>query len=214
MADITYPETLLPCPFCGAHALQKPWHGGGPLKVLILCSAFNDDCVVGPSVTGETPEEAAERWNRRSEPVHPAAKPEPFPTFDGVAVWRRLSADSMELIGSTALELIAARHCERRMVEDGEHYPERRGQMMRAAAAAERLCDDLLRPSVLQSIDEALLNDETGFPRLPSVLGHVCRACGCSEMDACQPFSCFWVETDLCSACAQSQSEQQACSDG
>lgn len=31
-----------------------------------------------------------------------------------------------------------------------------------------------------------------------------CRRCGCSELDACQTEhgACFWLEPDLCSACA------------
>jgi len=32
-----------------------------------------------------------------------------------------------------------------------------------------------------------------------------CRECGCTDNDACFP-SCFWVEPDLCSACATPQS--------
>ncbi|GAA5627493.1 hypothetical protein Brsp05_02784 [Brucella sp. NBRC 12953] len=54
---------LKPCPFCGAAAEMQPWHGGAPTKQLISCS--DDQCDVGPSVTGETPEEAATRWNTR-----------------------------------------------------------------------------------------------------------------------------------------------------
>lgn len=30
----------------------------------------------------------------------------------------------------------------------------------------------------------------------------VCRVCGCTEDNAC-PGGCYWVEPDLCSACAQ-----------
>lgn len=29
-----------------------------------------------------------------------------------------------------------------------------------------------------------------------------CRACGCTDARACQPGGCYWVEWDLCSACA------------
>lgn len=28
-----------------------------------------------------------------------------------------------------------------------------------------------------------------------------CRVCGCTDARACQPFGCYWVEEDLCSAC-------------
>ena len=56
-------QKLKTCPFCGAKPEQQPWHGGAPTKVLIGCE--NENCDVLPSVTGETPEEAVERWNLR-----------------------------------------------------------------------------------------------------------------------------------------------------
>lgn len=31
----------------------------------------------------------------------------------------------------------------------------------------------------------------------------VCRVCGCTENNACQPYGCSWVEEDLCSACVE-----------
>jgi len=33
----------------------------------------------------------------------------------------------------------------------------------------------------------------------------MCRVCGCTQMDACETKQgrCFWVEPDLCSACAE-----------
>lgn len=33
-----------------------------------------------------------------------------------------------------------------------------------------------------------------------------CRVCGCSDDDAC-PGGCYWVEPDLCSACAGAAKE-------
>jgi len=44
---------------------MEPWHGGAPTKQLISCSS--EECEVTPAVTGETPEEAVERWNSRSD---------------------------------------------------------------------------------------------------------------------------------------------------
>ncbi|QXZ71844.1 Lar family restriction alleviation protein [Agrobacterium sp. S7/73] len=63
--------SLLPCPFCGGEATVQPWHGGRPTKKLIRCSNgdhYDEDggCSVGPSVCGETEEEAAAAWNRRA----------------------------------------------------------------------------------------------------------------------------------------------------
>lgn len=210
MADVTYPTHLLPCPFCGARAQQRPWHGGAPTKVMIGCSEFNGVCDVGPQVTGETPKEAAAHWNHRPAPLPQAAASERFPVFDSTAAWGALPAEAMELIGAVAIDLVAARQAVWRMVEDGEHYPDRRQQLTRAASAAERLADDLLRQHVVEAIGEDALVDETGFPRLPATLGPVCRSCGCTQLDACQPFSCSWVEPDLCSACVPAAGEGRA----
>lgn len=56
---------LLPCPFCGSEPTVESWHGGAATKVMISCD--NMACEPGPQVTGETPKEAAKRWNRRSD---------------------------------------------------------------------------------------------------------------------------------------------------
>lgn len=63
---------MKPCPFCGGEPTMQPWHGGLPTKKLITCTnaGFYDEdggCSVGPSVTGETDEEAVASWNRRSQ---------------------------------------------------------------------------------------------------------------------------------------------------
>lgn len=60
-------DELLPCPFCGRQPVMEPWHGGGPMKRRIGCdSETYDECAVGPSVVGNTPRQAIERWNRRA----------------------------------------------------------------------------------------------------------------------------------------------------
>lgn len=69
---------LLQCPFCGDIPEMEPWHGGAPTKVMISC--VNDSgCSVLPQVTGETPDEAVEHWNRRSS-GQPAANAKPVPS--------------------------------------------------------------------------------------------------------------------------------------
>jgi hypothetical protein len=60
---------MLVCPFCGATPVAEPWHGGGRRKIMISCE--NEGCDVEPAITGETPEEALRRWNRRA----PATRP-------------------------------------------------------------------------------------------------------------------------------------------
>jgi hypothetical protein len=36
----------------------------------------------------------------------------------------------------------------------------------------------------------------------------VCRVCGCTEDNACQPDGSYWVEEDLCSACVRDLEEE------
>ena len=55
---------LLCCPFCGTIPEIEPWHGGGARKRLISC--VNEDCTVGPFVTGTTKARAIAHWNRRA----------------------------------------------------------------------------------------------------------------------------------------------------
>lgn len=65
MTEMPY---LKPCPFCGSKAEMEPWHGGGPKKQVVSCSNAegHNRCHVQPMVTGETPRQAASRWNRRA----------------------------------------------------------------------------------------------------------------------------------------------------
>ena len=68
---------LKPCPFCGNAKRPRvmDWEGEGCPGYVIICDAagFDGDPRLGCGASsgwGETPEEAAERWNRRAE--HPA----------------------------------------------------------------------------------------------------------------------------------------------
>lgn len=125
-----------------------------------------------------------------------------FPRFDGAEVWRNLHPDAQALIGAAALELVVAWHCQGRFLDDGTGLLGSRAESFgRAADAAEMVVIGVLQQNFVDYVAREPLSDEAGFPRLPSLLGPVCRSCGCSEGDACQPFSCSWVEPDLCSAC-------------
>ena len=63
MEPITKPKDALKCPFCGTWPVMEAWHGGGPNKRLVHCDSVR--CDVSPSVSGESPEEAIKKWNRR-----------------------------------------------------------------------------------------------------------------------------------------------------
>ncbi len=61
MERITTPTECLPCPFCGSQPTVEPWHGGGRRKRYVGCP--NEQCFVGPGVTGGTQASAFLRWN-------------------------------------------------------------------------------------------------------------------------------------------------------
>jgi hypothetical protein len=130
-----------------------------------------------------------------------------FPRFDGAVVWRSLRQDEQDLIGAVALELAVVLHGFDRLEEPHAGLGLRAGPFGRAAAESTKRLTALLGQNVEDAIGTETMLDETGFPRLPSLLGQVCRVCGCSQNDACQPFSCAWVEPDLCSACGPSAKE-------
>ena len=128
----------------------------------------------------------------------PAHNPETsLRRFDGAALWPQLSPEQQAAFGAAALELAIARHgmdVARDMRE--EHLFEAAEQA--AGAVIENLATKHVLETGLVSHDEV--------PGIPSLLGPVCRQCGCTEHDACwtPPWGegCSWVEPDLCSACA------------
>jgi hypothetical protein len=127
--------------------------------------------------------------------------------FDGAAHWAKLSREAKDEIGAIALELVVAWHCQNRAYEDFPQEVPGGAALLRAADAADQLLIDLLRSAFVDNIEEAELASEDGKPRIPALLGPICRSCGCSQCDACQPLSCSWVEPDLCSACVEPAGE-------
>lgn len=116
--------------------------------------------------------------------------------FDGEAAWAALPPRAQARVGAAALELGVAMA----IVEHAD-YPARR-----AGDEACALAGDLLREAVVgyDGVPESAWWEgtaEAGTFRLPTCLGMVCRACGCSHNDAC-PEGCGWAEDGLCTACA------------
>ena len=66
---------------------------------------------------------------------------------------------------------------------------------------ASRHCDALLKELFVEAIPRKALEAADGAPRIPSLLGMVCRACACSNDDGCAE-GCDWAENSLCTRCA------------
>lgn len=116
--------------------------------------------------------------------------------FQGSVVWAGLHPDHQAEIGAIALELISAWWCQEQAADPyAGNDP-----LLRAAEAADHLLINELRQAVVDAVPMSDLNDAGGQPMLPSRLGPVCRACGCSQEDACAE-GCGWAEDDLCTAC-------------
>lgn len=116
--------------------------------------------------------------------------------FDGAATWATLPPEMQAKIGAFALEAAVARGI-------SEHAG---GPAQRAAEQAETEASYMLQEIVLSAgglHDRRWIDEVDGSQRfrIPSVLGLVCQACGCSENDACEE-GCGWATETTCTACA------------
>lgn len=115
--------------------------------------------------------------------------PDPAPRFDGAAAWAALDPEARDRLGAVALELAASWRGSDLAAGERE---------LRPYHGAEVVLSDLLAAEA-GGLVPALGGD--AMPGVPSMLGPVCRVCGCSENDACEE-GCGWAEADLCTACA------------
>lgn len=119
--------------------------------------------------------------------------------FDGAAAWADLPEAVRAEIGALALELVSVWHLIR--CDGTEPEGVLPPVLARAAVAADRLVDVALENRVHEALPEgAFLAPDGVTPLLPSLLGGVCRACGCTQEDGC-PEGCGWAAEDLCTAC-------------
>lgn len=89
------------------------------------------------------------------------------------------------------------------------------GQGLQIAMVFEEMADVeimLGQMKVLFDIEESVKNNkrfklERLSERVGNVKVQVCRVCGCTQYRACEG-SCYWVEEDLCSKCAEKLDEQ------
>ncbi|ACL58709.1 hypothetical protein [Methylobacterium nodulans] len=120
-----------------------------------------------------------------------------FPRFDGADVWVTLTNEEKAEIGAIAIELVVTRRLWQRVHEDGLS-----DIIQRAAGVALQLLPHLLDQAVSDVLPDGALEAEDGItPRVPSLLGGICRDCGCTQEDAC-PGGCGWAGEDQCTACA------------
>jgi len=116
--------------------------------------------------------------------------------FDGGDAWNRLTPATQAAIGAIALELA---------VTWRGHELQRSGAARRALWHASGTLVEMLGNQVAEALPDVIGD---GKPlRIPSVLGDVCRACGCSETDTCgddASEACSWAEPGLGSTCAAS----------
>jgi hypothetical protein len=119
------------------------------------------------------------------------------PRFDGASVWATLTQEAQAAIGAAALDHAAVTRCADAALDE---EPMRATPFSRAAETG--MCDlaDALFDIVAAHVPAAAFDAPDGWPMLPQALGQVCRACGCSQFDACSP-ACGWAEEDLCTAC-------------
>ncbi len=124
-----------------------------------------------------------------------------FSRLDGAEIWLGLTRQEQAEIGAIAIELVATWRLQRRVYED-----QLGDVLQRAADAADHALISLLDGAVVDVLpDGALEAEDCVTPRVPSLLGGICRDCGCTEADA-WPGGCGWACDDLCTTCAAENS--------
>jgi hypothetical protein len=121
--------------------------------------------------------------------------------FDGAAWWRTIPADERDQLGAVLVEWgFATLACE--AIGDAQLVLE--GVVPRAMAAASTQLELALLGALGNFLPESVYGEGVELSQLPipSLIGRVCRKCGCSDHDGCG-MGCSWVEADLCSACVE-----------
>ena len=117
------------------------------------------------------------------------------PRFNGNVAWAHLRREQQNEIGEMILELI--------MCQNGQDfYDDKEPRLQRPFEAGWSMINHDLAELVNEHLQDRIpemLGDNNHIP-IPSLIGPVCRICGCSECDAC-PNNCGWVESDLCTKC-------------
>ena len=128
-----------------------------------------------------------------------SARPE---RLDGARIWAQLASEAQAALGAAAVELAIARFGVEVAVSEREE---------RVFLAAEEAATSAIDACAEAHIFGGGLVSDRDVPGVPSLLGPICRECGCTEHDACWPApwpggeGCAWAEPDLCTACADAQ---------
>lgn len=123
--------------------------------------------------------------------------------FNGAQAWAKLTSEQQAEIGAILLELIVCQNGEDAHEDDGRLGPTFEGGYPHI--------DQLLMDAVSDALHSRMpevLNDY--HVPVPSLIGPLCRACGCSEYNPC-PEGCGWAEPDLCTSCAATASDATDC---
>ena len=121
--------------------------------------------------------------------------------FDGAELWARLTPVQQASLGAIVLELgVTIPLIDR--VDREDVSPEGVDPLIkRPAEAATSLLTAVLQQAVALVVPADVFDAQDGpQPYFPRLMGGICRACACTEYDACAP-ACSWVAEDLCSAC-------------
>jgi hypothetical protein len=113
--------------------------------------------------------------------------------FNGAEAWQKLDPIAQQMIGAIALEFAMA---DRSVgVVDAADFP-----ALRALEHASTHLSAFLRDACVSALGEDVGGPDAPLA-VPTLIGDVCRGCGCSEHDACEG-GCSFIEPDLCSTCA------------
>lgn len=128
-------------------------------------------------------------------------EPSPFHRFDGAAAWAALNDAQRAEIGAQALEIVLIWHLQDLEVAGPE------STLPPVYARVASATDSILMPGLETLVRDCLPEDaftapDGTTPRVPSLVGGICRVCGCTHFDPC-PEGCGWADEDLCTACAE-----------
>jgi len=118
-----------------------------------------------------------------------------LPRFSGVEAWTRLEPETQAKIGALVLEMAVASYAVGLSQQRGELSPRLRA----IDHGGQEISHELYR-TVITAIGDTI---DWNKPPVPSLIGGVCRGCGCTDFKPC-PCGCSWAAPDLCSACAGS----------